>query len=146
MQVVHITTGPIWNGDRTEMMVGIATYRLMQNGTPANPQGNGKPHNGMIKIYFDNKVIDKNAPPAQFPDPPKRVLMFRDPFVIKCADALKFPARNLMDYNRTELHYIPLSALTRYQDKRKRTMSQADFEFLKAAGLTVKKDIIDAKQ
>lgn len=117
---------PIWNGDRTEMFVGIARFRLMDD--------MGRPKKGNIKIWIDYKVIDKN-------DPEKRMtLMYKYPFVIKCEQAIEYPIQVLNDHNRTRLHIIPVKDLKIYKTRRKRTMTSADFKLLTQASSAVKKD------
>lgn len=126
MREVHIGS-PIWNGDRTQTFIGIARFRLTDS--------LGMPHKGNIKIWVDYKIRDKNDPEGRM------VLMWREPFAISCADAVKYPVQVLNDYNRTKVHLIPTDDLQIHKEKRKRTMSQADFESLKMASLAVKHEI-----
>jgi len=118
---------PIWNGDRTEMFVGIARFRLMDD--------MGRPKKGNIKIWIDYKVIDKN-------DPEKRMtLMYKYPFVIKCDEVIqKYKIQVLNDYKRTRVYIIPIKDLKIYKTRRKRTMTSADFKLLTQASNAVKQE------
>jgi hypothetical protein len=117
---------PIWNGDRTEMFVGIARFRLLDD--------MGYSKKGNIKIWIDYKIIDKN-------DPEKRLtLMYKYPFIIKCDQAIKYPIQVLNDYKRTRLHIIPVKDLKIYKTRRKRTITSADFKSLMQASNAVKQE------
>ena len=125
MREVHIVNGPIWNGQPdSPKFLGVARFRLMDS--------IGIPHRGSILVWCDYKIKDKNDPEGRM------VLMWKYPFIIKCADALKYPTQTLSDYNRTVIHVIPVTDMEVYETRRKRTMSQADFESLKMASLAVK--------
>ena len=128
MREVHIRI-PIFNGDRSEMFLSVANFRVTDS--------IGIPHKGSILVYCDWEVKDKNNPD----DPNAKVLMWRYPFIIKCADVVKYPSSYVGEgYRRTKVHMIPVKDMKIYQTKRKRTMSQADFESLKQASLAVKKE------
>ena len=126
MREVHIGS-PVWNGDRTITFIGIAHFRLVDS--------IGLPHKGNIKIWVDYKIKDKNDPEGRM------VLMWKEPFAIKCADAINYPVQVLNDYNRTKVHLIPTDDLQIHKEKRSRTMSQDDFNSLKMASLAVKYEI-----
>jgi len=104
--------------------VGVARFRLVDS--------IGIPHKGNILIWVDYKVKDKNDPEGRM------VLMWKYPFIIKCADAVRYPVQVLNDFHKTKLYIIPTDDMKVYETRRKRTMSQADFESLKQASLAVK--------
>lgn len=124
MREVHIGS-PIWNGDRTQTFIGIARFRLVDD--------LGKPHKGNIKIWVDYKILDKKSNTM--------MLMWKEPFLISCSKAIEYPRQILTDYNRTVLHIIPVSDLKTHKERRKRTMSQDDFNLLKRASLAVKGEL-----
>lgn len=115
MREVHINS-PVYYGDRTRMMVGIARFRLLDK--------NNKPYKGNILIWIDLKVKDKQDPI----DPERLVLAYKYPFVISCSKALEYPIQVLTDHNRTRLHIIPLADLEVKKTRRKRTMIQEAFK------------------
>lgn len=125
MREVHIGS-PIWNGLRTETFLGIARFRLVD--------GLGKPFKGNIKIWVDYKIKDKNDPEGNM------IPMWKNPFTIPCAKAIGYPIQVLADYHKTRLHIIPTKDLKIHKEKRKRTMTQDDFNSLKMASLAVKKE------
>ncbi|MFA5048967.1 MAG: hypothetical protein WC516_08140 [Patescibacteria group bacterium] len=127
MNEVHIRE-PLWIGDRTQMAVGIARFRLLDD--------MGRPRKGNIRIWIDYKVKDKNDPI----DPDRLVLAYKYPFVISCAKALEYPIQVLNDHNRTRLNIIPIADLKVQKTKRKRTMSQSDFKSLMQASNAVKEE------
>jgi len=114
MNELHLRE-PIYYGDRTTMYVGIAQFRLVDD--------YGRPKKGNIKIWIDMKVKDKTGV-----DTDALVLAYRDPFVISCAQALSYRTQTLLDRNRTVLHIIPIADLKVHKERRRRTMSQADFK------------------
>jgi hypothetical protein len=127
MREVHILKGPIWNGEAdSPKYLGVAHFRLVDS--------IGIPHKGNILVWCDYKIKDKNDPEGHL------VPMWKYPFIIKCADAVKYPVQILGDYNRTRIHIIPVDDMKVYQTKRKRCQTQADFESIKIACEAVKKE------
>jgi hypothetical protein len=116
MNELHLRQ-PIWLGDRTEIHVGIAHFRLVDD--------YGRPRKGNIRVWVDWKVKDKNSP-----DENAMVLAYTYPFVISCAKAITYPTQVLTDVHRTMLHIIPLEHLKVQKTRRKRTMSQEDFKVI----------------
>jgi hypothetical protein len=94
----------------------------------------GIPHRGSILVWSDYKIKDKNDPEGRM------VLMWKYPFIIKCADAVRYPVQVLNDFHHTKVHVIPVDDMKVYETRRKRTMSQDDFNSLKAASLAVKQE------
>jgi hypothetical protein len=127
MNEVHIRE-LIYNGDRTNMALGIARFRLLDD--------MGKPKKGNIRIWVDMKVKDKSDPI----DPNRLVLAYKYPFVISCVKALEYPIQVLNDHNRTRLHIIPIDKLKIQKTRRKRTMSQDDFNSLMQASNAIKQE------
>ncbi len=111
MKELHLRS-PIWYGDRSNPMVGIARHRVLDK--------NGNPSKGKIRIWIDYKEHDETKPSGY-------KLVYVYPFQIECAEALKYPIQYLNDWNHTALHIIPLSKLTEVKTRRKRTMSQDEF-------------------
>jgi len=113
MNELHIRQ-PIWLGSRTEIHIGIAHFRLVDD--------YGQPKKGNIRVWIDWKVKDKNSI-----DENAMTLAYSYPFVISCAKAITYPTQVLTDVHRTMLHIIPIEHLKIQKTRRKRTMSQADF-------------------
>lgn len=113
MNELHIRE-PLWYGDRSDPVVGIAHFRLVDKA--------GNPKKGFITIWIDYK--EKDNSPAGFK------LVYPYPFKILCSDAVNFPPQYLNDYKRTILHIVPISKMIEVKTKRRRTMPQDEFKNL----------------
>jgi hypothetical protein len=129
MREVHIKI-PIWNGlPDSPRFLSVANFRVVNS--------KGIPFKGNILIFCDWKVKDKNNPDTEAPP----ILMWRYPFIMKCEDVIKYPPSWVGEgYRRTKVHTIPVNDMKVYETRRKRIMSQADFESLKMASLAVKRE------
>jgi hypothetical protein len=129
MREVHIIKGPIWNGQPdSPKFLSVAHFRLVDS--------KDIPHKGSILIWSDYKIRDKNST-----NPNAMVLMWKYPFKIKCADAVKYPESFVGEgFRRTKVHTIPVNDMKIYITRRKRTMTQDDFNSLKMASLAVKQN------
>jgi len=112
MNELHLRE-PVWYGDRSDPCIGVARFRLLKN---------GQPRKGFIQIWIDYK--EKADTPAGYK------LVYPYPYRITHAEALSYPIQYLNDYNHTALHIIPISKLVELKTRRKRTMSQDEFNKL----------------
>jgi hypothetical protein len=126
---VHISS-PIWDGLRTNPMVGIARWRITNE--------SGDTVKGNIRIWIDYKETDTLSPNGW-------KLMYPYPFDIKCSEVVKYPKQVLNDRNRTVLHIIPISDLKEVRNYRSgsprgRTMPQEEFAKIKAFAEAIKNE------
>jgi hypothetical protein len=129
MREVHIRQ-PIWNGDRTEVLVGIARKRIMDGQNIARRD---------IRVFIDyqEKVMDTTVEKGY-----RYKLVYPLPFQISCENVSKFLSKPLNDYMHTVVHYVPLSAMREVQPSksgkpRKRTMPQSEFAKIRAYGKAI---------
>jgi hypothetical protein len=127
---VHINS-PVWNGDRSQVFVGIAKRRVLDK--------KGSPARGNIRVWIDYEERDTASSRGW-------KLIYPFPFDIKCSDVLKYREQVLNDYNHTVLHIVPISGLHlvknyRSGSERGRTMPQSDFYKLKQDTVQVAEQI-----
>jgi len=122
MREVHIRQ-PIWDGDRSQVFVGIAQYRVRDEYGFALP--------GKIRIWIDYREVNNK-------------LAYPNPFTIKCSDVLKYRAMELLDHNHTVVHVVPLGAMKEIKERRVRIITQPEFQRIKAFTLQIQEqDRID---
>lgn len=124
MKEVHINS-PIFNGDRSQMFVGIAYFRLLNKSKSLS--------SGDIRIWIDYKERDGEG---------NYKMLYPFPFQMSCKQVTSFPTQVLNDRNRTVLHIVPISALRlvkkyRSGSPRGRTMPQSEFSQVKQDAIKV---------
>ncbi len=131
---VHINS-PVWDGDRTNPLVGIARWRILDKV--------GNVAKGNIRVWIDYKETDTLSPNGW-------KLMYPYPFDMKCSEVVNYPRQVLNDRNRTVLHIIPISDLKEVHNYRSgsprgRTMPQEEFAKIRAFAEAVKNEENHAK-
>lgn len=124
MKEVHINS-PIWDGLRTNPLVGIAHRRLLNK--------TGQISKGDIRIWIDYKERDHEG---------NFKMLYPYPFQMSCKQVTSYPTQVLNDRNRTVLHIVPISALRlvkkyRSGSPRGRTMPQSEFSQIKQSAIKV---------
>ncbi len=119
MKEVHIRQ-PIWNGDRSQIFVGIAHKRLLNT--------KGQISSGAIRVWIDYHESHR--------------LAFPYPFQLSCKKIADYPTQILNDYNHTVLYIVPLDAFREVKNYRSgssrgRSITQDEFKRLKDATLLI---------
>jgi len=107
MVQIHIRKEPVWYGDRSQMCVGIARFRLMHN---------GQPRKGDVRVWID--TVDGNGQ-----------LYYAYPYQMPCVEALKYPTMTVWKNGKpTTLHMVQLAHMRIVKTRRKRKMIQDEFK------------------